>query len=104
MTGIEFDVLVFDFDDTLVQLARVKLQAFSEIFPPGCETAVASVLSRDPDGSRYAVIPAMLAATAANDIDTSGITAEGLIKAYAARVAAGMSDAGDVPEAAGALQ
>ncbi len=95
---------MFDFDETLVQSAGVKRQAFFEIFPPDCEPAVASVLSGNPDGSRYTVIPAMLTAAAASGIDTSEITAEGLIDAYALRVAAGVRDASVVQEAAGALR
>lgn len=102
MTDTGVDVFVFDLDDKLVQSAGVKRQAFFKIFQPGCEPAVASVLSHDPDSTRHAVIPAMLAA--ASGIDTSGITAEGLIEAYAARVPAGVRDAGEVPEAAGAFR
>ena len=61
MSSTPFEVYVFDFDGTLVQSAAVKRQAFFEVFPVGCATAVAKVLERDPDGSRHEVIPAMIA-------------------------------------------
>lgn len=99
-----FDVIVFDFDDTLVQSAGVKRSAFFEIFPATCEAAVSGVLARDPDGSRYTVIPAMLEEAAARGIETCGHTVDQLVEAYAERVAVGVREAEEVPLAVEALQ
>jgi len=104
VTGTRFDLIVFDFDDTLVKSAGVKRRAFFEIFPPSCEATVGAVLARDPDGSRHAVIPAMLAEAAACGVDTYGLSAEPLIHAYGERVAAGVGIAAEIPLAADALR
>ncbi len=58
---MRFEVVIFDFDGTLVDSARAKCQAFFSLFPSSDEhrRVVASVLERDPDGSRYRVIPLM---------------------------------------------
>ncbi len=104
MTGIRFDIIVFDFDDTLVQSAGVKRQSFFDIFPPSCEPVVSAVLAKNPDGSRYVVIPAMLAEAIGAGLDTQGLTAESLIEAYAESVAAGVRDSAEVPSAAAMLR
>lgn len=103
MTSTPFDVVVFDFDGTLVQSAAVKRNAFFEIFPDDCSGAVEAVLGADPDGSRHRVIPAMLARAEADGADVSGLTAAGLVAAYGERVGAGVRDAPAVPGAVEAI-
>ncbi len=100
----QFDVIVFDFDDTLVQSSGVKRAAFFEIFPSTCKAIVSDVLTCDPDGSRYQVIPAMLEKARAQGMNTFGLTVDGLVKDYARRVETGVREAEEVPQAVEALQ
>lgn len=73
---------IFDFDGTLVHSAEAKRQAFHDVFPAAASQAVASVLTANPDGSRYELIPEMIARCGLPDLD-----AESLIGAYAKRTA-----------------
>ena len=59
---MHFDVIVFDFDGTLVQSAEAKREAFYRLFPDEApyREVVADVLRSDPDGSRHVVIPRMI--------------------------------------------
>ena len=104
MTRIPFDVVVFDFDGTLVLSADIKHRAFFEIFPDECAPAVAAVLARDPEGSRNRIIPAMIAEAAACGLNSGPLQADELIEAYAKRVAAGVGSAPEVPGAGEALK
>lgn len=104
MTRIPFDVVVFDFDGTLVLSAEVKRRAFFEIFPESHAPAVAVVLERDPEGSRQRVIPAMVAEAAAMGLDIVHLRAESLLSAYGDRVSAGVGASPAVPGAAEALK
>jgi phosphoglycolate phosphatase len=97
VTRIPFDVVVFDFDGTLVQSADVKHVAFFEIFPEEYASAVGAVLKRDPEGSRNRVIPAMIAEAAAKGLPTASLQADKLLNAYSRRVAAGVEGAPEVP-------
>jgi phosphoglycolate phosphatase len=99
-----FDLAVFDFDGTLVQSALVKRRAFFEIFPDHCAPAVEAVLNRDPDGSRFSVIPQMLSECAARGLDAGGADAARLLEAFAERVAHGVANATEVPGAIEALR
>jgi len=58
---MRFDVIVFDFDGTLVQSVDIKAQAFFDVFPGSVEykKIIGGVLTEDPDGSRTRVIPVM---------------------------------------------
>mgnify|MGYP005646003315 CR=1 FL=1 len=60
--NMQYDVVFFDFDGTLVDSAAVKRQAFFDLFPDteGHTKVVQMVLEADPDGSRYLVIPRMV--------------------------------------------
>jgi phosphoglycolate phosphatase-like HAD superfamily hydrolase len=60
---MRFDAVVFDFDGTLVDSAGVKYETFFKLFAdtPAHRAIVAEVLAADPDGSRHAVIPRMIA-------------------------------------------
>lgn len=104
MTRIPFDVVVFDFDGTLVLSADVKRDAFFQIFPESHALAVAAVLERDPEGSRNRVIPAMVAEAAARGLDTAHLQADRLVAAYAQRVSEGVGAALPVPGAEAALR
>jgi phosphoglycolate phosphatase len=97
VTRIPFDVVVFDFDGTLVQSADVKHVAFFEIFPEECAPAVSAVLKRDPEGSRNRVIPAMIAEATARGLPTASLQADKLVEAYARQVAAGVEGTPEVP-------
>jgi len=99
-----FDLAVFDFDGTLVQSAQVKRRAFFEIFPEHCAPAVEAVLTRDPDGSRFSVIPQMLAECALRGLDAGPANEARLLEAFAERVAHGVANAPEVPGAIEALR
>jgi phosphoglycolate phosphatase len=99
-----FDLIVFDFDGTLVQSAMVKRRAFFEIFPDHCAPAVEAVLTRDPDGSRFSVIPQMLAECSARGFDAGTANETRLLEAFAERVAHGVANAPEVPGAISALR
>ncbi len=99
MSSTRFDVVVFDFDGTLVQSAAAKRRAFFEIFPPASADAVEAVLNRNPDGSRHDVIPAM--------IEESGLAefnAPSLIGDYGRHAAAAVEDAPEMPGASELLR
>lgn len=104
MTRIPFDVVVFDFDGTLVLSADVKRNAFFEIFPESHAPAVAAVLERDPEGPRNRVIPAMVAEAAARGLNTVDLQADSLVAAYAKRVSEGVGASPPVPLAEDALR
>lgn len=87
MTSTRFDLIVSDFDGTLVRSAEAKRQAFFDIFPADCAEAVAMVLAGDPDGSRHRVIPAMIAQAAADGHDVTGLAADELVARYGQRAA-----------------
>lgn len=99
---MRFEVVVFDFDGTLVDSAAAKYQAFFQLFPntPEHRAIVAAVLQRDPDGSRYEVIPRMIALMAAQGLALpAGHDGQNRIASYAALVAETVAAA---PERAGA--
>ena len=104
MSSTPFEVYVFDFDGTLVQSAAVKRQAFFDVFPVGCATAVAKVLERDPDGSRHEVIPAMIAEARNMGLDAEGLDAPSLVAAYGRAAEAGVMNAAAMPKADAVLQ
>lgn len=92
------DLWAFDFDGTLVETATLKREAFFEIFSDNCADAIASVLARYPDGSRYDVIPRMVAQARDDTLD-----ARALVTAYGVRVAAQVRQASALPGAQDAL-
>jgi phosphoglycolate phosphatase-like HAD superfamily hydrolase len=94
-----FDVIVFDFDGTLVQSAAAKRQAFFDVFPRACAPAVEAVLLADPDGSRYRVIPRMLEEIDHRGLPRPGLDATELVDAYTARAAACVNAAPEMPGA-----
>ncbi len=104
MNATPFDLVVFDFDGTLVQSADGKRRAFFEIFPAHCAPAVEAVLARDPDGSRHAVIPAMIAEAQAQGMDVNGLDQYALVEAFASQVANCVASAPEVPHALDALR
>jgi Predicted phosphatases len=104
VTRIPFDVVVFDFDGTLVLSADIKRSAFFQIFPESYAPAVAAVLERDPEGSRHRVIPAMVAEAASRGLDISHLRADRLVEAYASRVSEGVGASPPVPGAEAALK
>lgn len=104
MNATRFDLVVFDFDGTLVQSAEAKRRAFFEIFPERCAPAVEAVLTRDPDGSRHVVIPAMVDEASARGFDVTNIKTEELVAAFARQVAFSVASAPEVPGAVEALE
>lgn len=104
MSGTLFDVIVFDFDGTLVQSADVKRQAFFDIFPPYYGPAVVAVLEKDPDGSRYRVIPEMIAEARQRGLPPPLCKTAALVEAYGERAAAGVAAAPEMPGAGEVLR
>lgn len=99
MSSTRFDVVVFDFDGTLVQSAAAKRQAFFAIFPPASAPAVEQVLARNPDGSRHDVIPAMIAEAGLDAVD-----APSLIGDYGRQASGAVGDAPEMPGASELLR
>lgn len=104
MSNIPFDVIVFDFDGTLVQSAAAKRKTFFDIFPADFAPAVAAVLNRDPDGSRNRVIPEMIAEAERTGHSNRSISSESLIGAYGTAVATAVEAAPETPGASGLLK
>ena len=105
--AISYDVVFFDFDGTLVQSAGAKYEVFFAIFPAtaGHRATVAQVLERDPDGSRYAVIPRMIEGIRARGLDLPpGHSAEDRIAAYAAAAFELVARSPEMPGASRLLQ
>lgn len=103
---MRFDAVVFDFDGTLVDSARVKREAFFSLFPDTqeCRQVVAEVLQADPDGSRYELIPRMLAALEAQGVRLpAGHSAPERIDAYGRAALAGAFAAAELPGATALL-
>jgi phosphoglycolate phosphatase-like HAD superfamily hydrolase len=104
---MRFEVVVFDFDGTLVDSAAAKYQAFFQLFPdtPEHRAVVAGVLNEDPDGSRYQVIPRMIERMRARGLALpGGQAAEQRVAAYAALVERAVGSAPEVPGASEVLR
>ncbi|MDP1700138.1 MAG: HAD hydrolase-like protein [Aestuariivirga sp.] len=104
MSNTHFDVIVFDFDGTLVQSAGAKRQAFFDVFPADLAPAVATVLDRDPDGPRQRVIPEMIIEAARIGLPAQTIVADAMIGAYGAAAAAAVDAAPEMPGASNLLK
>lgn len=104
MSNIPFDVIVFDFDGTLVQSAGIKRQAFFDVFPADFAPAVAAILDRDPEGPRQRVIPEMIIEAARIGLPAQSIMADTMISAYGAAAAAAVEAAPEMPGASKLLQ
>lgn len=89
---MRFDAVVFDFDGTLVDSAPAKYQAFFDIFPgdEAFKRIVAEILRADPDGSRHAVIPRMVAQMRSQGLKVAGTDQE-RIAAYGEAVLASVA-------------
>jgi phosphoglycolate phosphatase len=104
---MRFDAVIFDFDGTLVDSARAKYQAFFSLFPPSDEhrAVVASVLERDPDGSRYQVIPRMFQEMVGRGLSVPAHHSPGdRIEAYGELVLAAVKQAQEIRGASELLQ
>lgn len=105
---MRFDAVVFDFDGTLVDSAAAKRNAFFTIFPadPAYAAVVEAVLDDDPDGSRYKVIPRMLAEMRARGLPvaTDAASATARIAAYADAAVAAVEACPELPGAGATLQ
>jgi phosphoglycolate phosphatase-like HAD superfamily hydrolase len=97
VSNILFDVIVFDFDGTLVQSAGAKRQAFFDVFPADFAPAVAAILDRDPDGPRQRVIPEMIIEAARIGLPAQSTMADTMISAYGAAAAAAVEAAPEMP-------
>lgn len=101
-----FDAAIFDFDGTLVDSAGAKRAAFFALFPPtGAHRAVvAGVLADDPDGSRYRVIPVMMARMRAAGLALDAALAlDDLVARYGAISEAAVRQALELPGAGNLL-
>jgi phosphoglycolate phosphatase-like HAD superfamily hydrolase len=94
-----FSDYVFDFDGTLVQSRAAKRRAFFDIFDPLHAPAIEAVLSADPDGSRHAVIPAMIDEVAKRGLPPMDKDAAALADRYAEVAAARVAAAPEMPGA-----
>jgi phosphoglycolate phosphatase-like HAD superfamily hydrolase len=99
---MRFDAVVFDFDGTLVDSARVKYETFFKLFADTAahRAIVAEVLAADPDGSRHAVIPRMIAKLRAQGLP---VPTEDAVAAYGRLVEMGVSEAPECPGATALL-
>jgi phosphoglycolate phosphatase len=99
---MRFDAVVFDFDGTLVDSAGVKYDSFFKLFPATAHhrAVVKEVLTADPDGSRHAVIPRMIAAMRERGLE---ISKDDLVARYGQIVEAGVSAALECPGATALL-
>jgi phosphoglycolate phosphatase len=102
---MRFDAVVFDFDGTLVDSAPAKYQAFFDIFPgdEAFKRIVAEILRADPDGSRHAVIPRMIAQMREQKLDLPG-TEQDRIAAYGDAALASVAACPMLPRAEEALK
>ena len=88
-----------------MRTAEAKRKAFFDIFPDSCRTSVQDVLTRNPDGSRHQVIPAMIsAARAAGAAEARDLDPKKLINLYGEEVRRAVLDAPDMAGAASALE
>jgi phosphoglycolate phosphatase-like HAD superfamily hydrolase len=99
---MRFDAVVFDFDGTLVDSAGVKYETFFKLFADTTahRAIVAEVLAVDPDGSRHAVIPRMIAKLREQGLL---VPSEDAVAAYGRLVEAGVSAAPECPGATALL-
>ncbi len=93
------ELFVFDFDGTLVDTAAAKRQAFFDVFPQDCGETVERVLTEDPDGSRFAVIPRMIIESGRSDLNPDAI-----ITAFGKQVLHRVALANEIPGASDALK
>ena len=99
---MRFDAVVFDFDGTLVDSAGVKYDSFFKLFvdTPAHRAVVKEVLAADPDGSRHAVIPRMIAAMRERELEVPN---DDLVARYGEIVEAGVRAAPEFPGATALL-
>jgi phosphoglycolate phosphatase-like HAD superfamily hydrolase len=102
---MRFEVVVFDFDGTLVDSAAAKYQAFFQLFPatPEHRAVVEDVLKQDPDGSRFQVIPRMVARMRDSGLDVEH-EADDRVAAYATLVERAVAAATEMPGASEVLE
>jgi phosphoglycolate phosphatase-like HAD superfamily hydrolase len=106
-TMARFAAVVFDFDGTLVQSAAAKREAYFTLFAatPAHAAIIARILAASPDGTRFSLIPQMLAAIAGAGLDLPHeATPEALIAAYGERVLAAVMAAPEMPGATALLR
>jgi phosphoglycolate phosphatase-like HAD superfamily hydrolase len=101
---MRFDVVVFDFDGTLVDSAPAKRDSFFAIFPASeaHRAIVAAVLNEDPDGSRHRVIPLMAQRMTAAGLDP-GASGPALVQRYGDVSEAAVAAADELPGATALL-
>lgn len=107
MPDMPYEAVFFDFDGTLVDSAQAKRDAFFDLFPstPQHAHAVQQVLSADPDGSRYRVIPRMLTTVREARLGMPrDIHADRLIERYSENVLRAVSGAPEMPGVSGLLE
>jgi phosphoglycolate phosphatase-like HAD superfamily hydrolase len=99
---MRFDAVVFDFDGTLVNSAGVKYDSFFKLFPATAHhrAVVKEVLATDPDGSRHAVIPRMVAKLRERGLP---VPAGDSVETYGKLVEAAVSAAPEFPGATALL-
>ncbi|MBL8906622.1 MAG: HAD family hydrolase [Rhizobiales bacterium] len=100
---MRFEAIIFDFDGTLVDSANVKYDSFFRLFPAteAYRRIVTDVLTRDPDGSRHAVIPRMVEAMRKRGLD---VPDDNHVLRYGEIVEAGVSAAAECPGASELLE
>ena len=99
-----FDLVVFDFDGTLVDSAAAKRAAFFEVLPATFRhrKIIADILAADPGGSRFAVIPRMVAAMRAAGLPVD--EPDGYIRDYGSAVLAAVAASRELPGATALLR
>lgn len=104
---MRFKAIVFDFDGTLVQSAEAKHDAFFDLFPatPAHTRTIDRVLTDNPEGTRFTLIPKMIEAIAAAGLALpDDASPEGLVATYAKIVFDAVAAAPELPGATAMLE
>lgn len=103
---MSIQVIVFDFDGTLVDSNRLKYDAFFELFPADgrYRRIVCDVLAADPEATRFVVLAEMLKRIRQEGLRDDGLSPEALAERYNLAVVARVKACPPMPEAAAVLE
>lgn len=104
---MRYDTVFFDFDGTLVDSAAAKKSAFFDLFPrtDRHSEVIEEVLNKDPDGSRFHVIPRIVEAMQNAKIEVAeNNNVELLVQKYGQAALEAVSRAPEIPGASNLLK